>query len=381
MLAALVFTSSVAKADEAAPHPFELIRTLQNVQDEIVQGSRSAHRVQSQLLRHTSSRFEQFDEAVWSERKNARAAVIFTLSGGNPKVSQKILSAGTIHEAYTDLMKAAIAVAQRNREVALKHLETLNPLKLTGHLGGLVALVNGVLLAKKKPEKASRLFSVSRTLAPGTLIEEAALRRNLIATSDLKRLDRFLGTSSTYIRRFENSIFHISFDKLLASQVLTFGDDLLNTNIEHLDKLLSKLAENRRRDLYVALAKGAVNRAMLKVTKFASARALLISRAGTESFERALLYKAGAEIVSEDMSDAKDALSKLDVKLLHADDKLLLSKIKRLGEQLSHWPPMADRPGNLKARFLSSSDTEAPLFARAEAVFTSVDAILEQVEQ
>ena len=376
-LAAMSLFVTVAAAEDGGPQPFELIRTLQKIQDEIVHGSRKAHRIQPSVLRHTTRRFDRFDPKVWSDRRNAKAAVIFTLSGGHPRVSQRILRAGTLHKSYTKLMKAALAVSQRNKRQALRYFKKIDPLKLPGHLGGLFALVHGVLLTQDKPEEASRLFALSGLLAPGTIIEEAALRRNLIVTSELKKPAAFFRTSSNYIRRFENSIFNKSFDKLLTTQALTFGDQLLSSNIADLDELLQKMSPHRRRALYVTLARGAVSRAMLDVTKFAADRALAASKPGTESFVQARLYKAGAEVVSEDLAGITKVLSGLNPKKLSEEDRQLVAKIKKVGAMLVQWPPPVNAPGKVPAASEPKAEAPSPLLARAETVFKSVDAILE----
>lgn len=376
-LIATVLSVNLACAEEPGPEPFELVRTLQNVQDDIVQGSRKAQRIQQKVLQHTARRFSGFDAKVWSDRRNAKAAVIFTLVGGSPRISQGILSSGTLHKSYSKLMKAAIAVAQRNQSRALRHFKDIDPMKEPGHLGALVALVQGVLLTEEKPKKASRLFAMSGVLAPGTIIEDAALRRNLVVASKLKKLDIFFRTSASYIHRFKSSLFHTSFDKLFASQTLIFGEELLSSRAKDLEEILRQLPVRRRRALYLKIAKGAISRGMFKVTRFAAAGVMDISKAGTESFEQAQLYKAGVEVVSEDQAGVMKVLSGLNPQKLSKEDRLLVQKIKEVRAILVAWPPLVNASGTVSGELEPQPETSSPLQARADAVFKSVDAILE----
>ena len=98
--AALLALLSPALAEETGPsvrEPYQLVRTLQALQDEIARGNLEAHNAQPALLKRLAEKFQEADPDVWKDPRNSRAAVTFLLSGGDPQVvgalrSRKLLS-------------------------------------------------------------------------------------------------------------------------------------------------------------------------------------------------------------------------------------------------------------------------------------------------
>ena len=67
------------------------MRTLQILQEQIAHGNAAAQAAQPKLMAHIAERFLAADPAVWREPRNARAGVLFVLSGGKPAVMRAVL--------------------------------------------------------------------------------------------------------------------------------------------------------------------------------------------------------------------------------------------------------------------------------------------------
>ena len=132
--AALLALLSPALAEETAPsvrEPYQLVRTLQALQDEIARGNLEAHNAQPALLKRLAEKFQEADPDVWKDPRNSRAAVTFLLSGGDPQVvgalrSRKLLS---IDEALLD---GAMAYVEGRPDEARARLGSVNTRTLPG---------------------------------------------------------------------------------------------------------------------------------------------------------------------------------------------------------------------------------------------------------
>ena len=82
------------------------------------------------------------------------------------------------------IVRAAMAYAENRNAEAMELLAEVDPRSLDASIAGHVALVRAELATKKDPDKALALVSEARLLAPGTMIEEAALRHEVRAGRD-----------------------------------------------------------------------------------------------------------------------------------------------------------------------------------------------------
>lgn len=185
--------------------PFELVRTVAALQDRIVMGDAAAKAKLPLLISQISDRLFACGAAVWAEARNDHAIVAYTLSGGQPRVIRKVLQTGAVPHAEADLMAGALAYAEGQEAKAKQILLPIEATKLPPSVGGLVALAQAALLSKIDPRRAARLLDEARILAPGTLVEEAALRRSALLADEVADFDRFINASSQYFRRYSKS--------------------------------------------------------------------------------------------------------------------------------------------------------------------------------
>ena len=86
-----------------------------------------------------------------------------------------------------------------------------------------LALVKGSMLAEAEPRNALALLDRARLLAPGTLVEEAALRRSIAVATTLGDAKRFLRLSEQYVRAYLRSPYASQFADAFVAGVVTLN--------------------------------------------------------------------------------------------------------------------------------------------------------------
>ena len=85
MIACVLGSMGAAHGQDGKGEPFELVRSLQSLQDQVVRGNTRAHAAQRVLLAHIAEQFDALKPEGWKDPKNARAAVVFVLSETSAK--------------------------------------------------------------------------------------------------------------------------------------------------------------------------------------------------------------------------------------------------------------------------------------------------------
>ena len=145
-----------AHAEERPREPFELVRSLRVVQDEIAKGSSEAHIAQRRLMTSISDDLATVAADRWNEPRNVRAAILFVLSGGDPRILRSVLGLDRQPAAAETLMRGALAYAEGRSGEASEHLSGIEARALDPGIAGTVALVQAALAAKAAPMKAMK---------------------------------------------------------------------------------------------------------------------------------------------------------------------------------------------------------------------------------
>ena len=185
--------------------PYELVRALQTVQDGIANGDTAAHGSHIALIRQIGEKFLAADPGVWSNPQNGQAVIIYLLSGGGPQVVRKLpRDKLNVDERLFD---GALAYVEGRQDEARELLKDVKPRTLPSGLGGQVALVQGALFARAEASLAIERLDDARLLLPGTLVEEAALRREILLVGQAEDFDKFEFLTLAYIRHYRNSVY------------------------------------------------------------------------------------------------------------------------------------------------------------------------------
>lgn len=336
-------------AQPESKQPFEVVRSIQAIQDQIVLGSVSARAKLPKLIEQLSERLLAADREVWRDTRNARAAVIFTLSGGQSRVVRRVIETGLSPEPDLELMRGTLAYVEGREAEAKRILSRIDAKTLTPVPGGHVAMIQSALVAKDNPGEAVRLLDQARILAPGTLVEEAALRRELVLTDEIADIDKFTGLSSQYIRRFPNSVYFESFRQRFASSVVHLGMASEPAQFAKLEKLVGELDSASQLKLYLQIAQKGLIDGKTGAARFAAGKAVQLSEDGNVERVRSKLYEAAALILTDQFETGISELDAVDGSRLPKQDVELKGAVAALAKFIGNDPgkpqgPVAAQP-------------------------------------
>jgi chemotaxis protein MotC len=361
----------VYTAEEVAKQPFGLVRTLQAVQDQVALGSASGHAFQRRFIAQLNEELRNQPPAAWDDPRNARAAVIFVLSGGDPRIVSNLLSRSTPPPIDDRLLKAALAFGEGRMEDAVQFFDAIEVRTLDPSMAGLSALIHATIVAKKDPKKAILLFDDARLLAPGTLVEEAALRQEILTVAREGYLAKFDMLSSQYARRFPTSIYASNFRKQFFAGVAR--QDFKGTSewISRTEAELMNLAPEDRGGAYLTIAEEATLGGNVVIGRFAAGKASQLSVSGSAERERARLYEGAALILTDDLEQGVETLKGVDRQRLRASDRDILDEALAMAGRVRKWPDAA----------IEGDKPVPPSIARANDLMTQVDTLLEGSSQ
>jgi chemotaxis protein MotC len=328
------------------PSPVQLVRTLHLMQDQIAVGSTEAHIGQRGLLGILDDRFMDLEPETWQTSKNVRAAVSFVLSGGNPGILRKLLELGSSIIAENDrpLIEGALAYVEGREEAARNSLASLDPYSLPPTLGAQLALVQSALIVRKDAAKSDELLDFVRLQAPGTLLEEAALRRQVFVASQTGNMEKFQSLATEYLRRYRHSIYSGNFRQRLASALtrIDFGKEA--SRFEGLVTMMSELELDARRDLYLLAARSSIEQGFTTSAYLLADKAQELVGSDKVSATRAKLYRAASLITSPQAIDgAVSDLRSLDQSVLAASDLGLLESALAMAGQIRKVPEISSQ--------------------------------------
>ena len=328
MVLSLAATRASAEPTAPSGEPFELVRALQAVQDGIANGDTAAHASHIALIRQIGEKFLAADASVWSNPQNGQAVVIYLLSGGAPQIVRK-LPRDKIN-VDSRLFDGALAYVEGRQDEAKDLLKDVKPRTLSSGMGGQVALVQGALFARSEASLAIERLDDARLLLPGTLVEEAALRREILLVGQAEDFDKFEFLTLAYIRHYRNSVYAGDFWQRFSTGLTQSSLALDDRRFARVAALLEQIDRASRLKLYLVIARGALVRGKLVVTRLAGERALTLSADATPDRERAHFYRGASRALTDEYDGGVAELKALDRAKLAERDALLLNATLQL---------------------------------------------------
>jgi chemotaxis protein MotC len=354
----MVAPAVAATPDPAQPpgEPYELVRSLQVVQDRIATGNTEAQRGHLALIKQIGEKFLAADPATWSNPQNGQAVVVFLLSGGPPQVVRKLPR----EKLNVDerLFNGALAYVEGRQDEARELLKDVDPRAIPLSLSGQIALVQGALLASVEASRAVARLDDARLLLPGTLVEEAALRREILLVGQAEDFDKFEFLTLAYVGHYRNSIYAGDFWQRFSSALTRSGLALDDRRFPRLAALLEHLDAASRLKVYLAISRTALIRGRLTVARLAGENALMLGADGAADRERAHVFRGAARALTEDYDGGIAELKAVDRSKLPERDVLLLNAALQL--TLDVRKPIAGLSAS------SGSDTPPPTPARLD---------------
>lgn len=345
----VVLAALAAPAGAEGLEPYRMVRSLQVVQDQLARGDHAALPMQQKLLQMTDETFRAAPPAMFEDRRNIGALLVYGMSGGNPATVEVVLSRTGLQGEELRVGRGVLAYMNGNMTRASELLANADPLKASADTGAALALVKGSLAAPKQPGIALSLMDQARLLSPGTLVEEAALRRSLPLAIGLGSKERFLRLAEQYARRFLRSPYASEYADAFVQGIVAFHDSITDTEI---DGVVSLMSPPQQEAIYLRLARRSTILGQTERSANASGKAAALTEGSGED-PRASLYRAIAAITSANVDTVVGELDAIDAGQLSPRDRRLLAAARAIAHEVV--APPRDEPAP------SSPETSIPV--------------------
>ncbi|TPK65984.1 MULTISPECIES: chemotaxis protein MotC [unclassified Mesorhizobium] len=345
--------------------PYQLVRSLQLIQDRIAVGDHAALPMQSKLLEMIDTRLREADKNDFRDPKNFRALLVYGMSGGNPVTVEAAVSRATADARDLALARGVIDYLNGRPGEAIEALKPVDPMAQPSDLGAFLALVKGSLLAGDQPAAALVLLDEAKLLGPGTLVEEAALRRSVGIAVAQRDAARFALASTQYVERYLYSPYASQFADSFISGVIELH---MSISQDKLADITSMMDPEREKVIYLRIARRAAIDGLNELSAFASARAEQGRDGNTNQGDpRALLYSSLSTVTSGTIEDVRAKLGKIDRSRLSDGDRALLDAAEAIAGEVVAPPASLPTASPAPAEVMPSHEPEPAAAQTADA--------------
>lgn len=300
MIVAPFLVGSVSAQAAESFRPIAEVRTLALYQDRLTQGDQASIRLQQEMIGRIAREFRVAPLKTWSVWRNSVAAVKYLISGGDPTFAERDEFVGVVPEGLRSLLIASRAYAQGDASTAKKLFAKIDQREIDASLGGHVALIKSLLAFPENPKASMELLDDARLLGAGTLVEEAAIRRQIGLVVRRQNHKRFQKLSMRYVRKFQRSLFASAFREHLADGLTSKSFKLDQQRTAWLIALFDRLDAQVRPEYCMLIAERGLVRGRPDLVKIATTRLQQDVDRGSGLGQRAKLFNAAMAVVDDD---------------------------------------------------------------------------------
>lgn len=340
--------------------PYAMLRSLQFVQDSVAMGDHSAAEMQRFLLQTIDERLKSAPSAIFKDPRNVDAALVYAMSGGNPATLELLVARdvdGNFDSRVADVLRKYLS---GKGTLVAQSIAAMIPEYRGTTLGAYLALIGGNVTIPRDPIAALGFYDIARLEAPGTIVEEAALRRSLaIATEDGDARRGFL-YAQRYARRFLHSPYASQFADLLVALVVKRSDSISEAEIQETFALMDI---ERQKEAYLRLSRVAAIGGKDSLARMSALKAKSLSAAMPQSPEaQANLYESLSNIGTPDVVSAIETIGQIPESELSERDRALRDAAKAIADQVVRLPSAGE--GQPQAK--SAEETITPEQAKTQ---------------
>ncbi len=315
--------------------PWRVFRRLQRVQDRIVAGEPGSLQAYREAMAHAAQEMMALPAETWRHERNVMSAAAYVLAGGRPELARHVLGMPGISADARRLLEGAHAYAMGKYYNAYNLLYEVHPELLPVSIAGQVALVKAMLMSPRDLDRATTYLAMARRMAPGTLVEEAALRRIIRIKAEAGAVDDFFRAARSYARRFPNSVFLSDFLRNFAFGSLRFPDQHAERLATEVEAIAAQVDPAARLFMFSLLARGATVFGKFDLAREVSGRSLELVQDDPRLEQRLRLYHAASSLTrSELVEEAGSQLDGIDRDVLDVNDARLLEAARMVAGKI-----------------------------------------------
>jgi chemotaxis protein MotC len=377
--------ATLAAERAVAVEPVDMVRTLNALQSKMSLGDETARNATPKQIERIEQALLSVEPEAWKDEKNTRAAVIYLLSGGSPNGLRKLMDAGLFPEEHKALIAGSLAYAEGHSREAARLLQSIDPKNLSPTLGGHLALVQGGLLIGSNNARASALFDLARLLMPGSLVEEAALRREISIVDAARDPDKFLLLGRRYAAQYSGSPFVKNFWDEVSAGTVRMALSVEEGRLIEAEELFRAMNPAARFEVYLTIARRAILNARIALAVSQTKKAAPLAQTPPARI-RLKLYEAIIAAISGNVEQGAADLQHFDSKSLSRADAelrdIVASTMKRLLESSDEVSAKSDNaPSPLKKETDGAAATESPIERSARQAIADADELLQRASR
>lgn len=315
--------------------PYKILRSLQFIQDSVVLGDHSAIEMQRYMLGAIDKRLRTAGIAQFDDPRNIDAALIYAMSGGNPETLDFLTSRdieGNFDSRITDALRQYL---NGKGALIVTNLAKTIPEYRNTRIGPYLYLILGNASSLQDPKAAMGYYDWARLRAPGTIIEEAALRRSISLSMRGAVPEKGFAYSLSYARRFMTSPYASQFADIFVELVVANFTEQTEGKIT---EILDFMDRPRQREVYLRIARRAAIAGLQPLARLAAERADALSDIADGKKALASLYAGLVDVPSADILDAVKQMSAIPEQDLSPRDRALLRAAKAVAQEVLRAP-------------------------------------------
>ena len=296
LVLAAFLSAAHAESETGSSTISEMTDELQQIQTRIAHGDNAAYAAQITQLKAIGAAIARAGPETWRNKRQADSLVVYVLSGGSLAEVAPVIRSDAFLESERALARGAIAYITSHEADALKLLGAIDPDGLDARVAGQVAFARSVLETRRDPKAAVSLLDWARLLSPGGLVEEAALRREIVLLAEAQDAPEAARLAREYATRFGASLYAPNFFRDLARLIARSGIAKEPADYQLFSRAASALAAGDRLEFLLTLARTAIVNGRFDAASAAAADALRAAPANSPEQARARLYQNAARI-------------------------------------------------------------------------------------
>jgi chemotaxis protein MotC len=160
------------------------------------------------------------------------AIALYVLSGGDPSNTVRFLGSEKLSSGQRVLLEGVKSYSKADFNIAAEKLLPLDVRQFEPFLAAQLAVAQAQLEPPSDFEKSVAKLGFAANMVPGSLVEEAAIRRILPHLARHGDTQKFAYWAQRYLRRFPNSQYYPDFERnfMLAASVLSMKRQVVDRN-------------------------------------------------------------------------------------------------------------------------------------------------------
>jgi len=313
------------------------LHKLQAIQDSLAHGDKSALDSQTRLLSELGAQLKMSDEAFLEERQNFYTTLLYLIYGGDPEHVQHLLKNGPDSETDRQLIEGVLAYAE-GREMdfhAALGGENLDDRTWSHALRASLYLALTPYMARKNPQLAEARLDYIRLVAPGSLFEEAALRRQIKIAAMREDKNKIATFVRHYTARFANSPYMRDFWAEVMEAISAMQPILTQ---EETETLLTPMPEKLRLIAHLQFARLALIDGRLEQAIWNAQAAEVLAYNQGENVTLARFYQIAAKAPTIEANQALVSLQEMTPENLPERDRALFLAVRNVAQSIGTNP-------------------------------------------